>query len=167
MQADVVLTPPTRVNRIPMELVKLICRSNNTTARAIVKTCLQLHPVSWARRTLESSSLGRDRHGQSSSLLVGGERDNVQATSNDPIHHQCDRLGPGHLRRTILPDALQFTSVPPVDDALNEGEGRHAHEQVKGVLRRGQLKTPRDGGKVDRWRRCSCSRRVKRRYPPA
>lgn len=86
-------------------------------------------------------SLCRDGHGQSTCFLVGSEADNVQTTRNDTVDQQGDGFGPGHLSGSVDPNSLQLSRVPAIRNTLDEGQGRHSHEQIEGMLYGGSARS--------------------------
>jgi hypothetical protein len=126
----------------------VMVRSKMMTASTMVKTCLTLAATAGAGgRWTRGSALGtverqRSTRGQGSRplthrerarLFVGREADDVEAKGEHAVDEKRDELGPRHLGRAVLAHTLELAARPAEDDALNKGEGRHAHEEVERV----------------------------------
>jgi hypothetical protein len=117
----------------------VIVRLKTRTAKMIVITCLTLAATAEGRSEREgvsrcSSTPAMARgptHSKRARLLVGREADDVEPKGDRAIDDERQRLHPVHLVRAKAGDAAQLTARPAVEDALDEGERRHAHEEVE------------------------------------
>lgn len=118
----------------------MIVRLKTRTARTIVITCLTL------AATAADESKTRDQpmlqhtqrrkrltHRERARLLISRKADDIQAEGDRPVDEQRERLCPVHLVCAKVPDLVELAARPAVEDALDKGEGRHAHEEVERV----------------------------------
>lgn len=74
--------------------------------------------------------VGSNRHGESASFLVSGEADDVETEGDEAVDEEGQELPTVHMRLSKEMDPIDFAGEIGIDDALDESEGGHAHEEV-------------------------------------
>ena len=72
-------------------------------------------------------------HSQWPRFLVSGEAHIIEPERDTPIDGQCDRLLAVHLRCAKLPHSIELPARPSIQNALDERQRAHSHEQVQRV----------------------------------
>lgn len=75
--------------------------------------------------------IGGDSHSQGTGLLVCSEGHYIKAESNRTVKDQLDHHSRVHRNGPVLSEPRDLSGEVRVDDALQEGERRHAEEQFK------------------------------------
>lgn len=129
--------PPKSVRRIPTPLMGVIVRSKRKTAKTIVRTCFTFaimvtQSISIIQRKKEKRHTSNS-HTQRPHLLIRREAHDIEQEREHPIRQQRRRAPEPHLARRGRAHVLQLAGDERDEDALDEGERRHAREEVERV----------------------------------